>query len=239
MPSDLLYVFLFAVAAPLIDYAVFWPAHRRLFGADPAWSRVWLCAWTMANQWTLVAFGLALWMASGRSLASLGLNVPDGWRLWAALALILLLVAYQVWASRSLQRSAETRADVRQQLSSLSAVLPHTRTELQWFTGLSLTAGFCEELLYRGFFIWVFAPWTGWWGAAALSLPCFALAHFYQGWQGVLRTGAVGALFTLLVAVFESLWPAIVLHALIDFGSGLMAWLALRERPESDSSVAP
>ncbi len=51
----------------------------------------------------------------------------------------------------------------------------------------------------------------------------------YQGWNGVLRTGIVGAVFTLVVAIFDSLWPAIALHALIDLGSGMMAWLALRE----------
>ncbi len=38
-----------------------------------------------------------------------------------------------------------------------------------------------------------------------------------------------GAFFTMVVAIFGSLWPAIALHALIDLGSGIMAWLALRE----------
>lgn len=109
--------------------------------------------------------------------------------------------------------------------------MPHTRTELYWFFGVSLTAGFCEEFLYRGYFIWVFAPWLGWWGAAALSVPFFAIAHVgvYQGWHGALRTGIVGAFFTLVVAIFNSLWPVIALHAVIDLGAGMMAWLALRE----------
>jgi uncharacterized protein len=232
---DLLFVTLFAIASPLIDYSVFWPAHRRLAQADPAWSRTWLWAWTIANQWTTIAFGVALWVASGRSLASLGLTVPDGWRLWAAIVLFLLLVAYQGWALKILMRSPDQRASVRQQVSSLSTVLPHTRAELHWFAGVSLTAGFCEEFLYRGYFIWVFTPWIGWWGGAALSLPFFAVAHLYQGWNGVLRTTVVGALFTLVVAIFQSLWPAIALHALVDLGSGAMAWLALREEQDSTS----
>ena len=234
---DLLYVALFAFAAPLIDYTVFWPAHRRLSRTEPAWSRTWLFAWTIGNQWTLVFFGVALWLASGRPLASLGFSVPDGWRLWASLALVLILAAYQAWAIGILAHSAEQRASLRRQVGSLTSVLPHRRTELRWFGGVSLTAGFCEEFLYRGYFIWVFAPWLGWWGAAALSLPFFAVAHLYQGWSGVLRTGVVGAFLTLVVAVFESLWPAIVLHALIDFGSGTMAWLALRELPDSAAAA--
>ena len=235
--SDLLFVALFAIAAPLMDHGVFWPAHRRLAQTDPAWARIWLCAWTIGSLWTLAAFGAALWLASGRSFASLGFTVPEGWRLWAAIALWLLLAAYQGWAIWMLTRSAEQRAGLRGQVESLAAVLPHTRPELQWFSGVSLTAGFCEEFLYRGYFIWAFAPWLGWWGAAALSLPFFAAAHFYQGWNGVVRTGVVGALFTGVVALFDSLWPAIALHALIDLGSGAMSWLALRERPEAGSSA--
>jgi membrane protease YdiL (CAAX protease family) len=38
-----------------------------------------------------------------------------------------------------------------------------------------------------------------------------------------------GAFYTLVVAIFGSLWPAIALHALIELGDGTMASLALRE----------
>lgn len=230
MLPDLIYVALFAVVGPLIDYSVFWPAYRRLWEADPPWARKWLWKSAIANPWMLVAFGAAIWIASERSWASLGFTVPDGWRLWSAVTVFVLLAAYHVLAIVSLTRSADARASLRRQFGSLTAVVPHTRTELCWFIGVSLTAGFCEEFLFRGYFIWVFAPWLGWWGAAALSLPFFALAHLYQGWNGVLRTAIVGALFTLTVALFDSLWPAIALHALVDLGAGIMAWLVLREQ---------
>lgn len=229
--SDLLYVALFAVAGPLIDYAVVWPAHRRVHGADPARARRWLWGWTIGSLWLFVAIGVALWIASGRSFAMLGLTLPSGWRLWAAVVFLLLVVAYQAWAIGTVARNAEHRAALRVQMASLDTMVPHRRAELRWFGGVSVTAGFCEEFLYRGYFVWAFAPWLGWWGAAALSIPFFALAHFYQGWSGVLRTAAVGALFTGVVALFDSLWPAVVLHASIDFGSGAIAWLVLRELP--------
>jgi membrane protease YdiL (CAAX protease family) len=106
--------------------------------------------------------------------------------------------------------------------------MPRNQRELFCFGALSITAGFCEEFLFRGYFIWALTPWLGWWGAAALSVVLFAGWHAYQGWSGVLRTGIVGAFFTLVVAISGSLWPAIVLHVLIDIGSGVIAWLALR-----------
>lgn len=231
---DLLYVALFAIAGPLIDHAFVWPAHRRLLQTDPITARKRLWALTIGSQWLLVGLGAAIWIAHGRSLAPLGLALPEGWRLWSACALVMLFAAYQGWAIAVLARSSLQREALRHQFESVAAMLPHTRPELPWFAGVSLTAGCCEEFMYRGYFIVVVAPWTGWWGAAALSLPFFALAHAYQGSQGLLRTTAAGTTFTLMVAAFESLWPAMALHALVDLGSGVMAWLVLREAQPRD-----
>jgi membrane protease YdiL (CAAX protease family) len=229
---DLVYLALFAVVLPLVDYAVFWPAFRRRSAADPARARTWLWAWSIAGAWPVVAVGAALWEANDRSWAAFGFSVPGGWRSWASAALVLLPAAYFAYAVAALARSAEARSSVREQFGKLAAILPHTRTEMCWFAGVSLTAGFCEEFLFRGYFLWVLAPWLGWWGAAALSVLVFATWHAYQGWNGVLRTGIAGAVFTLVVATFDSLWPAIALHALVDLGHGTIAWLALREGRE-------
>lgn len=226
---DLLYVALFAVAFPLWDYLVLWPAFRRQSEVDPVRARTRLWTLAIGYGWPLVAVGAALWVANDRSWTSFGFSVPDGWRLWTSIALFLLAAAYYAYAVATLARSSDARAGVRQQIGEIAAVLPHTRKELVWFGGVSLTAGFCEEFLYRGYFVWVFSPWLGWWGAAALSLSFFAVGHAYQGWNGVLRTGIVGAFLTLVVAILGSLWPAIALHALIDLSSGMFAWLALRE----------
>ena len=117
--------------------------------------------------------------------------------------------------------------------------MPQTRADLVLLGGVSLTAGFCEEFLYRGYFIWVLAPWLGWWGAAALSVAFFAAGHAYQGWNGVLRTGIVAVFFTLVVATFDSLWPAIALHALVDLAGGLAAWLAARRTGGSGILTGP
>jgi membrane protease YdiL (CAAX protease family) len=238
---DLFYVALFAVAFPLWDYFVFWPAFRRKSQADPTRARMRVWRWAFGSAWALVAVGAGLWVWNDRSWASLGLAVPDGWRLWASLAVIVLLALYFVYAATAVARSSDTRASLRRQFGKLASLLPHTRTEMHWFGGVSLTAGFCEEFLYRGYFIWVFAPWLGWWGAAALSLPFFALGHVgvYQEWSGAVRTGIVGAVFTLAVAVFDSLWPALALHALLDLGQGMIAWLALREGQSTEGEVVP
>src|SRR5688572_5890651 len=100
--SDLLYVALFAVFGPLYGYSVYWPAHRRLSQADPAWAREWVWKSTIGERWSLVGFGAAIWMASGRTWSSFGFTVPDGWRLWTSIALCLLPAAYYAYGVASL-----------------------------------------------------------------------------------------------------------------------------------------
>jgi membrane protease YdiL (CAAX protease family) len=102
---------------------------------------------------------------------------------------------------------------------------------------LSVSAGVCEEFIFRGYLIWAFQPLFGSWGAAALSVIAFAAAHSYQGVKGALAVGVLGILFTLVVLTCGSLWPAMALHALVDMGHGLMAWLAVRRVGDGDRVV--
>lgn len=62
------------------------------------------------------------------------------------------------------------------------------------------------------------------WGLVALGATLWVKGN--RSWASL---GFVGALFVLIVALFNSLWPAIALHAVVDFGGGIIAWIALRE----------
>jgi hypothetical protein len=104
---------------------------------------------------------------------------------------------------------------------------------------VSLSAGFSEELIFRGYLIWAFQPLLGLWGAAALSLVVFAAAHAYHGAAGALAAGVVGAFLTLMVVIFGSLWPAVAAHLLIDLQQGLAAWLVLQEAPDPNLVATP
>jgi membrane protease YdiL (CAAX protease family) len=241
MPTalDLLYVGLLAVVGPAADYLFVWPALKRLFQIDPPKARARLYAMGIVVPWATVALGAAIWMSSGRSWTLMGFTIPDGWRLWTAAAPVVLLAAYLLQGIAAVAREEKIRANVRQQFEKYGDVLPHTSRELWQFGGVSLTAGFCEEFMFRGYFIWTLSAWMegagagsgmAWWVAAGLNILIFAIGHAYQGWGGVMRTGVVGTIFTLVLALTDSLWPPIVLHALVDFGNGVIAWLALRDR---------
>src|SRR6478672_5364294 len=185
--SDLLYLALIAILL-LLDCFVLWPTFLRRSEAEPGRARLWLWSAWMIMLWTLVAAGVALWLFKGRAWEALRLVVPHGWRLWSAIALVLMLViAY----GRTALRIARSKRPKRIQMGSphVEKLAPHTRAELGWWIAMSLSAGFCEEFIFRGYLIWVFQPLVGLWAAAGFSVVVFAAAHAYQGAKGILATG--------------------------------------------------
>jgi membrane protease YdiL (CAAX protease family) len=112
-----------------------------------------------------------------------------------------------------------TRRALAVQLRPVAALLPRTPTERRVFAVLAVTAGVCEELLYRGFGLaalrWA-APGIGKPALIAVTAVAFGLAHLYQGRMGVILTGALGAYFAWIAMSTGSLVPVILLHALLD-----------------------
>jgi membrane protease YdiL (CAAX protease family) len=74
-------------------------------------------------------------------------------------------------------------------------LLPQSPIEIVLFLATSLTAGFCEELIYRGYLQRQFATLThAVTGGIILQAIAFALSHGYQGWR-----------FVLLIAVLATM----------------------------------
>jgi membrane protease YdiL (CAAX protease family) len=236
--ADALYVALIAIGL-YIDSFVLWPKFLRRSEAEPARARVWVWSISIVLLWTLVAAGVALWMFERRNWTELRLVAPHGWRIPGTIGLLL---AGAIYYGRSVATIARARRSNKRIKFAQNAAkrAPHTRGELAWWMALSVSAGICEEFIFRGYLIWVLQPALGLWFAAAASLVVFAAAHAYEGAKGVVAVGVVGGLLTLIVLVSGSLMPAIAVHILIDAGEGLVAWLALRDVPAGhDGAVTP
>ena len=230
---DLACALLIAAAFPLFDHFVFLPGYRQRATLDAEGAKAWFWKVTLVELWAITAIGVAVWIGYSRSWLQLGFLVPTGWRAWSALGLCGLFMLQSGLTIRKVVRREKARASVRKQFSALGvagSLMPSTNAALAWWVFISLSAGFCEEFLFRGYLIWVLLPFLGWWGAAASSVFLFAIAHAYQGGKGILTTGIVGVVLTATVAIFQSLLPAIALHALMDLSSGCIAWLAFREQ---------
>lgn len=107
-------------------------------------------------------------------------------------------------------------------------LIPRSTPEKIAFTGLSVSAGIAEELVFRSFLITVLALASGSMVVAvAVSVAAFAVSHAYQGVVGVLRVAALGLVLTAPFLLTGSIFPSMIAHAVLDLLAGLVLadWL--------------
>ena len=88
---------------------------------------------------------------------------------------------------------------------------------------MSVSAGICEELAFRGYFQRQFAAlahsrWIALFAQAAL----FGISHGYQGTEACAKIAVFGLLFGALAMWRNSLRPGMVAHAWGDIASGII-----------------
>lgn len=196
---------------------------------------------TMVLQWALLGATLLVWRYAARPWTALGLAVPPGRASLLGLGITLLLfglLAHQWFAVQRLDTKGFQ--GLAAQVEPVRELIPHTRTEYRAFQALAITAGVCEEVLYRGYLIWYLETGLGRWPAVLVAGAAFGVAHFYQGKAGVLKTGVIGILTGVLYAGTGSLlWP-MVAHAAIDLQGGAIGWWVVEKGVGSnDHSVRP
>ena len=180
-----------------------------------------------AVLWILAAGTVIWWGFAGRDWAALGLGAPR-WTWPAACAALGFIVCL---AADTARQVAPSRIEgTRQRWRMETPFMPVSAPEFRGYAVLALSAGFGEEIAYRGFMIAVLYAWlgSGWEGAAlAIGLPAlfFGAAHAYQGRRGVVGASAGALAWGFVVMETGSVVPAIVFHALWDL---LMGYLGLR-----------
>lgn len=187
---------------------------------------------TMAMEWLVAAGCLLAWWGSGRAWVDLGFALPQGASTWIGLGGAAVGLAFLVGQWVAVCRlDAGGLARLQEQIEPVRELLPQSDAEYRAFRLLSLTAGTCEELLYRGFLVAYAATFLGLWPAVGTTSAVFGIAHWYQGRSGVLKTGLVGLLMGVLYAASGSLlWPAI-LHVAIDLQGGAIGHRVLGTAP--------
>jgi hypothetical protein len=116
-------------------------------------------------------------------------------------------------------------------LEAIRALAPRSGAEFICWFALSVTAGFCEELLFRGYLLKQLFAITGrLWLAVTFEALVFGSIHFYQGWRGAVSITVYGALFGVLAIGRKSLRPGMIQHAGQDAIMGTVMSLLLKHK---------
>jgi membrane protease YdiL (CAAX protease family) len=232
-PLDLLLLAVLAIGLPIEGRHAF---HRLVAAvrAGRPHAKVRAYRATILIQWSLVIALVTGWTLSQRSWAALGLSAGSAGGALVGVIGVGVVAAFVVMQQESVAAlSADRRDRARAGLGDVLQLLPSRPDERRWFNATAVTAGICEELLYRGFLMWYLAP-LGNWGAMLTSSAMFGFAHFYQGWRGILKTTAIGVVLAGVYLVTGTLWAPMIIHALLDLSAGAISRTLAQQLPSPD-----
>ena len=195
----------------------------QLTGREP---RIPLYIGTMVWEWLLLGY---VWI--GLRLRRVPLREVIGGR-WAsvtdflrdiAIAIGFMIIALFVLhvVGTALGLTGKTQASEAKRIFGF--LVPRTHTEIFLWIAVSATAGFCEEIIFRGYLQQQFrilfrSSALG----VVISAILFGMSHGYEGGKRMVLIAVYGALFGLLALWRKSLRPGMFAHGLHDSMSAVL-----------------
>lgn len=188
-------------------------------------------------QWICASAILLSWWWYSRSYETIGFQIGTWTNLSINLLLgVIFLYVLDVWLEL---RNPEKRAETKKKWLNDVPILPVNFEEFKHFLFVAFTAGVCEEIIFRGFFINYFLSMNedntlG--NCLSIIIPAFlfAVGHIYQGEKAVAKTMLMALLFGWIYFLTKSLLFLILIHFLIDVIGGYLAYRIL-QTPKSNT----
>ena len=184
--------------------------------------------WGMTWEWILLGF---TWLGIRKRVK---LRELIGGR-WASVEDFLLDVVFAgafwvcaliVLGSGAKLMHLDQAGKIESMRKQLGFLIPGSKLELAVWFCMSATAGFCEEVIFRGYLQRQFAAITNSVLAGVLlSAAVFGAAHGYEGVARMVLIGIYGLMFGLLAWWRKSLRPGMIAHAWHDSISGAVLHL--------------
>ncbi len=172
-------------------------------------------------DWALLWYVWAGVHRRGGNLATLS---GGRWKSWKSLG-VDLAIAVPFWLLWEGSALAVHRLLGLSSAKSVTSLLPQSLLEILIWIGASITAGICEELVFRGYLQQQLHALSGNIVAAVLGQGfVFGLGHSYQGWKNTVVICVLGVLFGILAAWRRNLRANIIVHAWADVWGG---WLQM------------
>ena len=171
----------------------------------------------------VLEWGLFAYVRRGLCRTGMKLSELLGGR-WTSLTDVLwdAGLALGLWATWTLVAATWDRWLGPGQAASINTLLPQRGVEILLWVGVSISAGICEELVFRGYFQKQFEIFTrSRWAALFLQAVLFGISHGYQGIEACVKIAVYGVLFGLLSLWRRSLRPGMMAHAWTDILGGI------------------
>lgn len=194
---------------------------------------------TMAGLW-LPTFVLLALVFNG-NVSGFDIGIRWQWDLANQIGtgLLIVLCGYFVMSLKQLDNDSKARKGAEEQLEHLRYFMPTNNKERRYFTfGVSVAAGVCEELLYRGFMMTALGQYMPTWAAVVLSSLIFGLGHVYQGYSHILRTAMMGVVMALIYLATDSLLIPILFHIAVDVYSGALGYTVFSKHSNTQQPAA-
>jgi membrane protease YdiL (CAAX protease family) len=135
---------------------------------------------------------------------------------WVFVSTFLVLVALRL--PRAWKKLPPERLEKARRL------LPDDPSVMRLWVGVAAMAGISEELAYRGLALRLLLQvGVSIELALLVCVATFAIGHMTQGWRGVVGTAVLAIVFHTIVIFGNSLYPAILLHAVYNLMVGIVA----------------
>lgn len=178
---------------------------------------------TMVSEWLVFVYVVA---GVRRRGASISLVVGTRWSSCRQLPRdIGIAAAFWVFSGGILVLFARL-LHIDSSSRNVQFMLPHGALELALWVAVSVSAGICEETIFRGYLQRQFIAFTR--SAPVgivLAAAAFGAAHAYQGWRMTILIGIYGLMFGILAYWRGTVRPGMIVHAWQDSFSGIVGSL--------------
>ncbi|MEZ5043687.1 MAG: CPBP family intramembrane glutamic endopeptidase [Saprospiraceae bacterium] len=226
--ADHLLFFLLGIVMPFRSVKAQKKIHQLEYPTEAKIQMYWINGFGL---WVMAVLTLLVWWFSDRLVSDLGLGwPPPAFNFAASVLLLLFLALYFLDVGAELGTQGQRQKTFERWAQDMP-FLPAKDIEWLHFNFLSLSAGICEEIVFRGFFItylnalFQFLPaTTAQWLAVLVPAVIFGTVHYYQGWKAMLKISLMAILFGCVFVLTGSLWVLILVHVLIDVLGGAFSW---------------
>ena len=196
-------------------------AYRRLKAGTM--TRMRMYRMTLLQEWFLVGLTMAIFLADHVPLRNIGLGTSHysvlsgafGGLAAGVIFGVLVTMVLSILSGRRRTRTISMGRPIK--IGNFDFLLPSNRAEHWTFAWVAITAGICEEMLFRVLVIYVLQhqfPSLSWGMIVAITALIFGMAHLYQGWIGIVGTGLLGAVLAIIYLTTGTILLPILIHML-------------------------